>query len=217
MDHDFWRARWQSGDIGFHRDAPNSLLVEHANYFAGASRVYAPLCGKSLDLTFLRSRGHHVFGTELAHEAIEQLFDELKEKPARSTRGPYQVYEVDRLTILEGDAFALEAEHLGGKVDAIYDRGSLVAVDPRTQRRQLLDSFGRVLSPKGRIGVIVFEYDQSKANGPPWSVSPKDAAELFSTFGVPRLLGERPESVSPRLAEAGIATIAERFYAIGGE
>lgn len=214
MDHDFWRSRWKSGDIGFHRDAPNSLLVEQANYLRGASRIYAPLCGKSLDLTFLRGKGHHVFGTELAHEAIEQLFDALKETPVRSTRGPYQVYEVERLTILEGDAFALEAEHLGGKVDAIYDRGSFVAVDPKTQRGSLLDSFARVLAPKGKIALVVFEYDQAKADGPPWSVSEKDVAELFASFGVPTRLGERPESVSPRLAQAGIETITERLYGI---
>lgn len=212
-DRPFWESRWSTGQIGFHRLEPNSLLRDHVSFFEGRRRVYVPLCGKSIDLVYLREQGHEVVGSEFVPLAIEQFFDELGEKPKVETRGKYRVHSVNKLSIVEGDAFALQPEHLGGKVDAIFDRGSLVAIDPRS-RNDFVDSFARLVVPQGRLGCVVFEYDQSKIDGPPWSVSHKDLDALFGTRATVRLLGERPEGVSTRLAEAGVRDVAERMYAV---
>ncbi|HET7301300.1 MAG TPA: thiopurine S-methyltransferase, partial [Oleiagrimonas sp.] len=48
MQTEFWLQRWREGRIGFHRDAPMPLLVQHwpALELARGSRVLVPLCGK---------------------------------------------------------------------------------------------------------------------------------------------------------------------------
>jgi hypothetical protein len=38
--------------------------------------VLVPLCGKSVDMTYLASCGHRVYGIEISTEAIEAFFDD---------------------------------------------------------------------------------------------------------------------------------------------
>ena len=215
MERDFWLERWSRGEIGFHRDVPNELLAAHGDVLSGLHRVYVPLCGKSLDMRWLRAHGHEVLGTELSTIAIEAFFTESHTNPRVSTRTPFRAHEADGVTILEGDAFALDVEQAGGLVDAIYDRGSLVAVEPSSQRRRLVDSFQRVLRPGGRILAVAFEYDQSRLPGPPWSLSRADLESLFDWLGPVRELASRDEPVGPRMASAGVRALAERLYLIG--
>src|SRR5690606_40305132 len=51
MHEDFWRARWQRNEIGFHLTQVNPWLQRHWEAAAGA-RVLVPLCGKSLDMAW---------------------------------------------------------------------------------------------------------------------------------------------------------------------
>jgi thiopurine S-methyltransferase len=213
MQREFWQAQWDKGQIGFHRPNVNVLLQDNIAYLEHARRVYVPLCGKSLDLRYLRERGHEVFGTEIVTLAIEQLFAELGETPRVSKRGPYTVHEVPSLTILEGDAFLLTPEHLGGPVDGIYDRGSLVALEPST-RAAFVQSFERVLAKDGRIAEVVFAYDQTKVDGPPWSVTAEDIESLFGKWADIRVVAERDESVGQRMSDAGVSRITEYLYGI---
>ena len=55
MDPDFWHARWEANQIGFHRDEINVYLERYwpALGLDPGSRVLAPLCGKSLDMVWL--------------------------------------------------------------------------------------------------------------------------------------------------------------------
>ncbi|MEB3210547.1 MAG: thiopurine S-methyltransferase, partial [Leptolyngbyaceae bacterium] len=46
MEESFWRQRWESSNIGFHKSEANPLMV---NYFgklslSKGSRVFVPLC-----------------------------------------------------------------------------------------------------------------------------------------------------------------------------
>jgi thiopurine S-methyltransferase len=215
MDKHYWLSRWESGHIQFHRERPNELLEAHANELDGKRRVYVPLCGKSLDVHFLLERGHEVIGSELSPIAINALFADLKQNPCISQSGPFRVHTGDRLTVFEGDALALTSELMGGTVDAIYDRGSLVAVDPRSQRAELVESFRRVLrSPGGKLLQVVFTYDPSKMNGPPWSISEADIKRLYGPFGAIRHIAQRPEDIGPTMLAAGIDSLTEHLYAI---
>ncbi len=79
MDAAFWLEKWQQGQTGFHAARPNALLVEHVGALrpGPTRRVYVPLCGKSLDLHFLRSAGFdEVIGTELSPLATAAFFAE---------------------------------------------------------------------------------------------------------------------------------------------
>ena len=84
MDKSFWLQKWEKNTIAFHRSEANPSLVNHFDKLALAkgSRIFVPLCGKTLDIGWLLSKGYRVVGAELADMAIEQLFTELGVVPA---------------------------------------------------------------------------------------------------------------------------------------
>ena len=78
MNPEFWRKRWQEKRIGFNQSAANPLLVEyikHLNLSAG-SRIFVPLCGKSIDMAWLAAQGYDVVGVELVETAVQDFFVE---------------------------------------------------------------------------------------------------------------------------------------------
>jgi thiopurine S-methyltransferase len=134
MEHSFWHERWESGRIGFHQGKPNKLLLAHfhALGLADRSRVFLPLCGKTLDIGWLLSQGHRVAGAELSELAIVQLFEDLGVEPDVSRiSGELKRYSADRHRHLRRRRiFNLTAELLG-PVDAVFDRAALVALPKR--------------------------------------------------------------------------------------
>jgi len=64
MNHDFWHQRWATNQIGFHESAANPMLVKHFEQLnlPKGSRVFLPLCGKTLDIAWLLKSGNQVVG-----------------------------------------------------------------------------------------------------------------------------------------------------------
>jgi len=213
MERAFWEERWQQRQIGFHEGRPNVLLQRHISRIAQCKRVYAPLCGKSVDLVFLRACGHTVIGSELVRPAILELFSDLEETASETALGPFVKHASlsGDLTILEGDALALGPEHTDGEVDAIYDRAALVALDPPS-RATYVEALLRVLRPEGLVFLVTFEYPQDKVKGPPWSVSLADVHALYSECFAIELLEEGPSTGGPKFAAAGVTDLTERAF-----
>ncbi len=67
VEHDFWKARWQQENIGFHQEKINPHLITHANSMplGPDARVLVPLAGKTRDMHWLSSRHRQVLGVEL--------------------------------------------------------------------------------------------------------------------------------------------------------
>ncbi len=88
MDASFWHQRWEKNEIAFHERQANPLLVKYFDKLSLAQgrRVFVPLCGKTLDIAWLLSRGYRVAEAELSQVAIGQLFQELGVEPTRSVR-----------------------------------------------------------------------------------------------------------------------------------
>lgn len=178
METDFWLQRWRNNEIGFHQREVNPLLAAHFKdlRLQRGARVFVPLCGKTLDIAWLLSRGCRVAGVELSELAIEQLFAELGVRPQVSETGELKRYSATDIDIFAGDVFALSAELLG-LVDATYDRAALVAL-PEAMReryaRHLMTITGR--APQF---LLTFEYDQSQMNGPPFSVTGAEVARHY--------------------------------------
>src|ERR1700760_3676429 len=83
MDTEFWLRKWELNETAFHQSAAHPLLVAYfeALSLPKGSRLFLPLCGKTLDVGWLLSRGYRVCGAELSPLAIEQLFAELGVTP----------------------------------------------------------------------------------------------------------------------------------------
>ena len=170
MDAGFWHQRWEKNEIAFHESKANPLLVKHFNELSLAKgrRIFVPLCGKTLDISWLLSKGYRVAAAELSQIAIEQLFMELGVQPETSTVGEVEQWSANNLDIFVGDVFALSRKVLG-PVDGIYDRAALVAFPEEMRKRytaHLMETTGQ--APQL---LICYDYDQSLMEGPPFSVS----------------------------------------------
>lgn len=178
MDASFWHRKWAANEIGFHESMVNPLLLKYreALTLAQGSRIFLPLCGKSLDIHWLLSQGYRVAGAELSEIAIEQLFAELNLTPDISTVGELSHYSAKNLDIFVGDIFDLTGEVLG-QVDAIYDRAALVALPQETRLRY--SAHLTAISGLAQQLLICFEYDQSLQDGPPFSISDEEVRQHY--------------------------------------
>lgn len=174
MDPDFWLRKWQAKDIAFHQAKANPLMVKYLKMLPlnQGSRVFLPLCGKTLDIAWLLANGYRVAGAELSEIAIEELFLELGMKPVVTEAGKLKHYTGTSIDVFVGDIFDLSATILG-PVDAVYDRAALVAL-PEVMRRQYTSHLMRITHKAPQL-VICFEYDQKLMAGPPFSI---DADEI---------------------------------------
>lgn len=180
MQPGFWHERWQDNRIGFHGDAPLPLLKKHwpALGLPAGSRVFVPLCGKSLDMAWLAEAGHRVLGIELSPLAVEQFFDERRLRP-HIVEGPAGVhYTAGAYELVVGDAFAIP-QALLADCAGVYDRAALVALPP-DMRATYADTAWRRLPASCRGLLVTLEYPQSERAGPPFSVDETEVRARFA-------------------------------------
>ena len=216
MRPDFWLERWRSGQIGWHQTAFNPALVEHwpKLELPEGCRVFVPLCGKSLDMLWLRKQGHPVFGVEIAEAAVRSFFEEqsirfeVAENPdglPRFSGGGFRIYC--------GDYLEISAPQLGSTMGT-YDRGALIALPPE-QRSIYADHIQRVIPDSGKMLLLTLDYDQARAPGPPFSVPAREVEALYGgRCQVEELAIFETDQVPPHFKEAGLASVLEGVYRI---
>ncbi|NGZ97105.1 MAG: thiopurine S-methyltransferase [Nitrospira sp. WS110] len=179
MEPNFWHNRWQTNQTGWHESNVNPLLIAHfpSLNLPSGRRVFVPLCGKSFDLGWLLSQGYTVAGAELSELAVTQLFAELGVEPTRSEVGKHKHVRGGKIDIFVGDIFDLSSEVLG-PVDAVYDRAALVAL-PETMRVRYTAHLKTITAFAPQL-VIGYEYDQTMAPGPPFSITPDELHRHYS-------------------------------------
>jgi thiopurine S-methyltransferase len=178
MDRDSWHQKWERNEIAFHRSEANPFLVKYFNELslAKGSRVFVPLCGKTLDIRWLLSNGYRVAGAEFSKIAIEQLFAELGVTPEMSRDGELDHYRAENIDIFVGDIFGLSSKMLA-PVDAIYDRAALVAL-PEEMRNRYVAHLTEITNKAPQL-LICYEYDQSLMEGPPFSISNEEVNQKY--------------------------------------
>lgn len=188
MDLDFWHERWEKREIAFHGKEAHPLLVE---FFSGlqlpkASRIFVPLCGKTLDIHWLLEHGYSVVACELSETAVKELFTELNISPRVEKTGDHLRYSAENIEVFIGDFFMLQREQLG-TVDAVYDRAALVAL-PEEMRARYAKHLAEITTRAPQL-LISFDYEQSRMPGPPFSVSQAEIRRLYASYEL-RLLAD---------------------------
>lgn len=213
MQAEFWQQRWEAGQIGFNQAQVNGFLREFWPTLGvePGARVLVPLCGKSLDMTWLAAQGFVVIGVELSQTAVESYFAEHSMKPAVVQRGDFTVYSAGSVEIWCGDFFALVAEDVG-RCDALYDRAALIAL-PEPMRMRYAEHLGSIL-PEGCSGLLItVDYDQSKMDGPPFSVPPQWVSKYLSgDWEVGELAVSDALPSTPKAMQNGVTRVEERVY-----
>lgn len=214
MDRQFWITRWEQNRTSFHLEQPNPALVRHwdALHLSGDERVLVPLCGKSLDLSWLSERGHKVLGVELSSLAVEAFFAAMQLRPEHSRRGAFDVWEAGAIRILCGDFLSVDAQALAG-VSAVYDRAALIALPSELRSQYAAVLRERVAAPV-RMLLIALEYDQTEMEGPPFSVAEPEVRSLYGTAFEIEVLERKSAEVPPRFAEHGLTELVQTVYAL---
>jgi thiopurine S-methyltransferase len=215
MDTEFWLQRWHRNEIGFHQPEPNPLLTAHWSKLSlpYGSRVCVPMCGKSVDLCWLRERGHEVIGVELSPLAATAFAAENRIAMQVEGAGAFEIHRADRLSILVGDFFDLGPVEMQG-VTAVYDRAALVAL-PLPLRSRYVRHLRRLLGSGTQTLLVTFEYDQAQMDGPPFAV---DAAEVHGLYGagadIEELVRQDILEQEPRFRARGLTRLSESAYRI---
>ncbi len=177
-DKTFWLQRWETNDICFHEHETNPSLIKYFQELGikKGSRVFVPLCGKTLDIGWLLSNGYRVAGAELIELAIQQLFENLRMEPKISANGNLKQYSAKNIDVFVGDIFDLSKTALG-PVDATYDRAALIALPPKIRNRYT--EHLREITNNAPQLLISLEYDQKLMEGPPFSVSNAEITQHY--------------------------------------
>lgn len=213
MQADFWLERWREGQIGWHQPDVHPALERDWPGLGvdPAARVFVPLCGRSLDMTWLARRGHGVLGVELSPIATAGFFEHERLVAGRSKAGPMIRHAAGPYEILQGDFFDLTRE-MAGSIGGWYDRAALVALPPELRIRYA----GRMaeLLPPGTGGLLISaEYAQEKMAGPPFAVLADEVHALFDPQFEVELLERRDViASSPRFAERGLDSFHETVF-----
>lgn len=178
MQPDFWHERWATNQIAFHEAAVHPLLERHLGELCVPSggRVFLPMCGKTVDIDWLRDRGCRVAGAELSPLAVGQLFERLRLEPTITRAGKLECWSAEGIDVFVGDLFGLTPAQLG-HVDAVYDRAALIAL-PSTMRRAYAVHL-HALATGARQLLITLTYDAGAASGPPFSVEDAEVPLLY--------------------------------------
>lgn len=192
MQHEFWYQKWQKNEIGFHLNQPHPLLVKYMGCLniSPNSRIFIPLCGKSLDIHWLLTQGYHVVGIDLSPIAIHDLISTLGLSFTEMQSGNLSHFHHPQIDLFVGDFFELTIEQLG-QIDAIYDRAALVAL-PEQMRSQYIQHLIHIGGHASQL-LISFEYDQSIMAGPPFAISTQQLQDYYSSEYDIQLLDRQTE------------------------
>ncbi len=200
MEAEFWHQRWQSSRIGFHRQQVNAQLNQYWPLLGVPrhSEVLVPLCGKSRDMLWLAEQGHEVAGFELSPLAVRDFFAEAGLQPEEGKLDHYHCRQAGKIRLYEGDFF--QADSLGRRFDAAYDRAALIAL-PESMRIAYVDLLARLLNPGATLLLITVDYAPAQQQSPPFAVPERQVKRLFDEHFTIERLGHIAEGKSnPRVA-----------------
>ena len=213
MKKEFWLERWERAEIGFHQDEINPYLLKYWPELKAArgSEVFVPLCGKSLDMVWLRQQGSHVLGVELSPLAVKEFFHEQGMSAQRVSGGRFDNYIANGFCLACGDFFDLSNADMA-QVSAVYDRASLVALPP-----EMRESYARHLAsilPRGtKILLVTFDYPQHEMQGPPFAVSVDEVKALYGRYADIRILAQADVlDQNPRFKQRGVTRMQENIF-----
>jgi thiopurine S-methyltransferase len=213
VEAEFWLERWRNAQTGFHQATPDKRLQAYwpALHLPANSRVFVPLCGKSLDLLWLKDQGHTIAGVELSPIALESFCMENGIAARRRILIDFDIYETEGLALLRGDFFRL-TKSLLGNVSAVYDRAALISWAPPL-RAAYVSHLASLIDPGTQMLLISVEYPEADMSGPPFPLTRETIDELYAPYFSIELLGRHDIlDLEPRLRARGLTELREIAY-----
>ncbi|MDX1482582.1 MAG: thiopurine S-methyltransferase [Woeseiaceae bacterium] len=205
---DMWLARWREGRIGWHEADGNLYLRRHWPGLVRGSRVLVPLCGKTVDLLWLASRGLEVTGVEVSDIAVRAFFEEndLAYRRVEGDGLPTYAATSAPVRIVCGDYLQFEDEPF----HSLYDRGALIAV-PASERAAYVEHTRRLLEPDAYRMVITLSYDETVVDGPPFSVPDDELRRYWPDLACVESRNDI-DNAPPKFRDAGLGELRESVW-----
>ena len=210
MKPEYWIEGWQQGRRGFDQGDPHRWLAEHWSTLGVATdaTVFVPLCGKTVDMVWLAEQGHSIIGVEVSEIAVDEFFEMVGLTPEIEEVGPLAVYRAGPYELWRGDLFELPAA-VFDRIDAVYDRASIVALPPDIRRRYA-EVLTMQIRPEAHWYLVSFTYDQNEMDGPPHSVPLTEIDTLFGEeFEIETLVDESVIERAAAMQERGLTQMRE--------
>ncbi|WP_372654723.1 thiopurine S-methyltransferase [Halobacteriovorax sp.] len=207
MEREFWEKAWDERNIGFHMSETNAFLkwaIEN-QVIQKRKTALVPLCGKTLDLIFLRDLGFSVYGVELAEKAVLEFFNENDLEFSIKQSENFKIFETRGITIFCGDLFKLTSSNIP-EVDFIYDRASNVALPPE-MREDYYKKIKELSSANTEMLLLTGHSLDNDKHGPPFSIPKNEIEAAYKEFSQEfKILQEKKKKItSKRLKEQGIS------------
>jgi len=218
LEKDFWINRWKDGLIGWHNTEFNNSLVQYGEtvFIDKSHAIFVPLCGKSLDMVWLLTKGYKVVGCELSSKACIEFFTEnnipyeVTQRPAHKlftstdAQSPIKIYCGDIFDLTENDI---------GQSSGVFDRAAYIALNNK-QRQEYTMLLGKLFNDS-IILIETIQYDQSIVDGPPFSISFEELNQNFSKHQL-QLLNEdfKHKIGNQRFVNAGVTHVHQSTYRI---
>ncbi|XP_066233225.1 thiopurine S-methyltransferase [Saccopteryx leptura] len=212
-----WQEKWVDRKITFHQKQGHQLLKKHLDSFLkGKSglRVFFPLCGKAVEMKWFADQGHSVVGVEISELGIREFFTEqnlsYSEEPIMEIPGA-KVFKSSsgNISLYCCNLFDLPRANIG-QFDRIWDRGSLVAVNP-ADRKRYADIILSLMRKGIHYFLCVLSYDPTKHGGPPFYVSDAEIKRLFGSVCKTQCL-EEVDVFEEKHKSWGIVSLVEKLY-----
>ncbi|XP_068567393.1 probable thiopurine S-methyltransferase isoform X1 [Cebidichthys violaceus] len=180
-----WEERWQEDRIGFHQPHVHKMLEKNIDkVLSGRTgvRFFFPLCGKAVDMKWLADMGHSVVGVEISEKGIKQFFEDnnmtYSEEPVPAIPGAKVFKSSERnISLYQCDLYKFSSS-IEGQFGAIWDRGSLVAINPR-DREKYAALIISLMAKDCRYLLDTLLYNPESYSGPPFLVPDEQVASLF--------------------------------------
>uniref|UniRef100_UPI003AAECEF9 probable thiopurine S-methyltransferase isoform X1 n=2 Tax=Centroberyx gerrardi TaxID=166262 RepID=UPI003AAECEF9 len=214
-----WEERWRDDRIGFHQPQVHKMLESNIDkVLAGRTgvRFFFPLCGKAVDMKWLADMGHSVVGVEFAEKAIRQFFEDsnmtYSEQPVPAIPGA-KVYKSSEgnISLYQCDLYNFSSS-IEGQFGAIWDRGSLVAINPG-DREKYASLIMSLMAKDCRYLLDTLLYNPELYEGPPFFVPDDQVHSLFGSSCDIELL-QSVDTLTERQRAWGLDSFTENVHLI---
>ncbi|XP_033493130.1 putative thiopurine S-methyltransferase isoform X1 [Epinephelus lanceolatus] len=214
-----WEERWQEQRIGFHQPQVHKMLEAHIDkVLAGRTgvRFFFPLCGKAVDMKWLADMGHSVVGVEISEKGIKEFFEEsnmtYSEEPVPTIPGAKVYKSSERnISLYQCDLFNFSSS-IEGQFGAIWDRGSLVAINPR-DREKYAALIISLMAKDCRYLLDTLLYNPELYKGPPFLVPDEQVKSLYGN-GFDIELLQSLDALTDRTRAWGLDYLTENVHLI---
>ncbi|XP_069469690.1 thiopurine S-methyltransferase isoform X2 [Ambystoma mexicanum] len=184
VEEEEWKKKWEQKKIGFHKEQVHSLLRAHLDALLNnrkGLRIFFPLCGKAVDMKWLADMGHTITGVDVSEIGLKDFFAEQKlsyvEEAVPEITGA-KVFKSASGNISLYCCSIYDFTRIPAKYDGIWDRGSLVAINP-CDRERYAKAMLSLMEQNCCYLLVSVSYNPDLIEGPPFYVPNSVVEKLY--------------------------------------